>query len=69
MLSPVVFNNAIRSVNRRLLPYSIEPYVDPSHFSYADDILLLSDDLQGLQKAVDSVCAALNGIGLSVATS
>ena len=29
----------------------------------------LSDDLQGLQKAVDSVCAALNGIGLSVATS
>ena len=69
VLSPVIFNDAIRSAIRHLPPYLIEPYVDASHLSYADDILLLSDDLQGLQKAVDSVCAALNGIELSVATS
>ncbi|XP_065582142.1 uncharacterized protein LOC136041414 [Artemia franciscana] len=69
VLSPVIFNNAIRSACRHLPPYLIEPYVDASHLSYADDILLVSDDLQGLQKAVDSVCAALNGIGLQVVTS
>jgi len=69
VLSPVIFNDAIRSAIRHLPPYLIEPYVDASHLSYADDILLLSDDLQELQKAVDSVCTALNGIGLSVAIS
>ena len=69
VLRPVIFNNAIRSATRHLPPYLIESYVDASHLSYVDDILLLSDDLQGLQKAVDSVCTALNRIGLSVATS
>ena len=69
VLSPVIFNDAIRSAIRHLPPYLIEPYVDASHFAYADDILFLSDYLQGLKKAVDSVCTALNGIGLSVATS
>ena len=64
VLIPVVFNNAIRSATRYL-----PPYVDKSYLSYADDIFLLSDEFQGLQKAVDSVCAALKGIGLSVATS
>ena len=40
VLSPVIFNNAIRSATRHLPPYLIEPYVDVSHLSYADDILL-----------------------------
>ena len=48
MLSPVIFKDDIRSAIRHLPPYLIEPYVDASHLSYVDDILLLSDDLQGL---------------------
>ena len=55
VLSPVIFNNAICWATCHLPPYLIEPYVDASHLSYTDDILLLSCDLQGLQKAADSV--------------
>jgi hypothetical protein len=37
--------------------------------SYADDILLLADNLEALQITVDVVCPGLNEIGLSVAIS
>ena len=61
--------NSIREVTRQIPPYLIEPYIDASHLSYADDILLLADNLRALQNAVDVVSSGLKEIGLSVATS
>ena len=69
VLSPAIFNNAIRCATRRIPHFLIEPSIDASHLSYADDILLLSDNLQSLQAAVNSLYAGLSDIGLSVASA
>ena len=68
-LSPAHFNNALRTVTKNILPFLFEPYIDVSHPCNADDILLLSDDLQVLQNTIHTVCSRLNEIGLQVAPS
>ena len=50
-----IFNNAIHCATRKILHFLIEPSIEGSHLSYADGILLLSDNLQLLQAAVNSL--------------
>ena len=69
VLGPAIFNSSIREVTRQIPPYLTEQYIDASHLSYADDILLLDNNLGVLQNATDVVYSRLKEIGLSVATS
>ena len=69
VLSPAIFNNVIGCVTGSIPHFLIELSIDPSHLSYADDILLLSDNMQSLQAAVNSLYAGLSDIGLSVASA
>ena len=60
VLSPAIFNNVIGCVIGRIPHFLIELSIDQSHLSYADDILLLSDNMQSLQATVNSLYAGLS---------
>ena len=60
VLSPAIFNSVIGCVTGRIPHFLIELSIDQSHLSYADDILLLSDNMQSLQAAVNSLYAGLS---------
>ena len=56
-LSPAILYKAICSATHQISLFLIEPSIGTSHLFYADDILLLSDNLQSLQAAVNSLYA------------
>ena len=69
VISPVIFNNAIRSATKSIEDFLIDDGIDASHLSYADDLLLISDNLESLQKAINAVSSALGDIGLTIEPS
>ena len=56
-------------LSEQFLPYLIEPLINTNHLSYADNFLLLADNLGALQNAINVVFSRLNENGLSLDTS
>ena len=65
VLSLVIFNNAIRTATSYLPPHVIDG-IDISNLSYADDILLISDNLISIQNAINILHSHLREIGLEI---
>ena len=69
VLSPLIFNNALRTATRNIPPYIIDGHIDISHLSYADDILLLADNLSSMERAFEALQASLSNISLAIEQS
>jgi hypothetical protein len=69
VLSPLIFNNVLRTATRNIPPYIIDGHIDNSHLSYADDILLLADKLSSMERAFEALQASLSTIGLAIEPS
>ena len=69
VLSSAIFNNTIRCATCTIPHFLIEPSIDASHLSCADDILLLSDNFRPLQAAVNSLYAGLSDTELAVTSA
>ena len=54
---------------KNISPYIIDGHIDISHLSYADDILLLADNLSSMERAFEALQASLSNIGLAIEPS